>query len=267
MSGKKESNVTEPASRAALRSARRVLIKAGTSIVANENGRPSLTRLGAIAEQIGELVRSGTEVIFVSSGAVGMGKKLLRTQNNMQLTFSDLQRKTASDMRDEEKNFSGIDEESDVIHQHRRSLQHRRSTLKKNTSFLNLVNCEESKKAMKKTYDSACAAAGQFEMMNLYSSLFNQADLTLSQLLLTQIDFQDENRLSNLSYTIERLLSLGIVPVINENDAVSGNMGYTVNEKLTFSDNDSLATLCARHFDCEVVLLLTGKDCFISKGE
>jgi len=238
-----------------------VLIKAGTSVVANEDGHPSLTRLGAIAEQIGELVRSGVEVIFVSSGAVGMGKRLLRTQNNMQLSFSQLQRNKSGDKLSNE--FIEEEEVEHVVH-HRRSLRHG-STVKKDhalsrdSSFLNLF--EAGVKAnMKKTYDSACAAAGQFEMMNLYSNLFSQADVTLSQLLLTQIDFQDSQRLANLSYTVERLLSLGIVPIINENDAVSGNMGYVVNEKLTFSDNDGLANLCARHFDCEVILLLTDVD-------
>jgi hypothetical protein len=62
----------EPRSRAALRMSRRVLIKAGTSVVANDDGSPSLTRLGAIVEQIAELNQAGVEVIFVSSGAVGM---------------------------------------------------------------------------------------------------------------------------------------------------------------------------------------------------
>jgi hypothetical protein len=46
---------TEPESRKALRNARRILIKAGTSVVANDDGRPSLTRLGAICEQIAEV--------------------------------------------------------------------------------------------------------------------------------------------------------------------------------------------------------------------
>ena len=54
--------------REALKKARRVVVKAGTSVVANEDGRPSLTRLGAIVEQISALNRSGVEVIFVSSG-------------------------------------------------------------------------------------------------------------------------------------------------------------------------------------------------------
>ena len=68
----KDMEPTEPRSRAALRLARRVVVKAGTSVVANDDGSPSLTRLGAIVEQIAELNHAGVEVIFVSSGAVGM---------------------------------------------------------------------------------------------------------------------------------------------------------------------------------------------------
>ncbi|EEC50366.1 predicted protein, partial [Phaeodactylum tricornutum CCAP 1055/1] len=190
----------EPASRAALRRARRVCVKAGTSVVANEDGRPSLTRLGAMTEQIADLVQSGIQVILVSSGSVGMGKRLLRKQRNLQMSFRD-------------------------IHN--------------NDHY----------------YDSACAAAGQFEMMNLYCGLFASYDITASQILVTQTDFVDESRQRNLQYSIERLLGLGIVPIINENDAVSANMGYTADD--VFSDNDSLAALCARHFGAEVLLLLT----------
>jgi len=76
-------------SREALCRARRVVVKAGTSVVANEDGRPSLTRLGAIVEQISELVRNGVEVIFVSSGAVGMGKRLLKKQSQLGMSFMD----------------------------------------------------------------------------------------------------------------------------------------------------------------------------------
>ena len=71
---------SEPASRSALRRARRVVIKAGTSVLTNDNGSVSLTRMGAITEQISELVNGGVDVIFVSSGATGMGKRLLRKQ-------------------------------------------------------------------------------------------------------------------------------------------------------------------------------------------
>jgi len=54
-----------------------------TSVVANDDGRPSLTRLGAICEQVSELHRNGVQVIMVSSGATGMGKRLMRKHGRM----------------------------------------------------------------------------------------------------------------------------------------------------------------------------------------
>ena len=227
----------EAPSRAALRRARRVCIKAGTSTVANEDGRPSLTRLGAIIEQIGELVNEGVQVIFVSSGAVGMGKRLLRRQKLMMSSFKDIKNDDVG---------------------HGRTAGTTEGFERSSTSFVSLLELNERPhtwEEKKKHYDSACAAAGQFEMMNLYSSLFAQCDVSASQFLVTQADFIDPDRLSNLKYSIEQNLRLGMVPVINENDAVSANKGYTADD--VFSDNDSLAALCARHFGAEVLLLLT----------
>jgi len=218
-------------------------VKAGTSVVANENGRPSLTRVGAIAEQIGELNARGIQVIFVSSGAVGMGKRLLRKQRRMQMSFLDMHNETAG--------------EEDAVH----ATSDDANAMTSRTSFLSLLDVNQRPHTLqekKKFYDSACAAAGQFEMMNLYCSLFNQCDVAASQILVTQADFVDPVRLKNLKYSIERLLALGIVPIINENDAVSANTGYTSDD--VFSDNDSLAALCARSFDAEALLLLTDVD-------
>eukprot|EP00520_Triparma_pacifica_P015092 CAMPEP_0118640596 /NCGR_PEP_ID=MMETSP0785-20121206/4837_1 /TAXON_ID=91992 /ORGANISM="Bolidomonas pacifica, Strain CCMP 1866" /LENGTH=670 /DNA_ID=CAMNT_0006531993 /DNA_START=1271 /DNA_END=3280 /DNA_ORIENTATION=+ len=107
----------------------------------------------------------------------------------------------------------------------------------------------------RRNYSSSCAAAGQFGLMSVYSSLFESVDLTASQILLTQQDFNSPERLLNLKSCVDNLLRLGIVPIINENDAVSGNLGYTSDD--VFSDNDSLAALCGKAFDCEAVLLLT----------
>lgn len=231
-------------SRAALRRAQRVCVKAGTSVVANEDGRPSLTRVGAIAEQIAELVNSGVEVIFVSSGAVGMGKRLLRKQSKMLMSFKDniVNSPTKDDNMADEIDLS----------------LRRSNRIERDASFVSLLDVNKrphTYQQKKRYYDSACAAAGQFEMMNLYQSLFAQCDVVASQLLVTQGDFTDPARLNNLKYATERLLSLGIVPIINENDAVSGNLGYTPDD--VFSDNDSLAALCARNFGAEVLLLLT----------
>jgi delta-1-pyrroline-5-carboxylate synthetase len=230
-------SLTEAPSRAALRSARRVCVKAGTSVVANEDGRPSLTRLGAIAEQIAELNRSGVEVIFVSSGAVGMGKRVLRKQSKLSMTVMELH------------------EESSKSPTSKKQQEDMRLSSGSFASLLHMNARPHTFSEKKKFYDSACAAAGQFEMMNLYSSLFDQADVSASQILVTQGDFTDETRKNNLIYTVDRLLTLGVVPIINENDAVSANQGYTSDD--VFSDNDSLAALCARSFQAEVLVLLT----------
>ena len=136
---------SEPPSRAALRRARRVCVKAGTSVVSNEDGRPSLTRLGAIAEQIAELHRHGIEVIFVSSGAVGMGKRLLRKQGRLHMTFKEI--------RDESPG-AGSPKMS--------------SAFNRDASFVSLLELDQrphSSAQKKKHYDSACAAAGQFDMV------------------------------------------------------------------------------------------------------
>lgn len=243
------SSAQEPTSRSVLRTARRVVVKAGTSVLTNENGQVSLSRIGAITEQISELVKSNIEVIFVSSGATGMGRRVLRKEGRKNLSLNELS-------IDEGSNRS-IDQSLAMGGGLRGSLLNRSSdtSFAPSQSFANLLDASYHKEQKKKHYDSACAAAGQFELMNLYSSLFTQMEITPSQILLTQHDFQDKDRLTNLSYTIERLLSLGIVPIINENDAVSGNKGYTAEN--VFSDNDSLAALCARSFNAEVLVMLT----------
>lgn len=229
MSSNNNNNGTELPSRAALRRARRVCIKSGTSVVANENGRPSLTRLGAMAEQIAELVDAGVQVIWVSSGAVGMGKRLLRKQARLAMSFKQATRGDAllGMMHNDEPPLLPEEQEAPTL----------LKGMRNDRSFVSLLDSDQlphTSEQKKKHYDSACAAAGQYIMMNLYESLFGQCEVAASQLLVTQQDFVDPSRLQNTKYTIERLLSLGIVPIINENDAVSGNLGYTPDD--VFSD-------------------------------
>jgi len=83
-------------------------------------------------------------------------------------------------------------------------------------------------------------------------------DISAAQILLTEGDFRVESHLTSLMYSIERLLSVGIIPIINENDAVSATRGVSANDM--FSDNDSLAALCARSFACDLCILLTDVD-------
>jgi delta-1-pyrroline-5-carboxylate synthetase len=122
------------------------------------------------------------------------------------------------------------------------------------TSFF--FSCYTVETSAAKSY----AAAGQFELMNLYQSLLSPKGVTASQMLLTQADFANENHLRNLRFAVERLLSLGIVPIINENDAVSVIQSDETDGTPLFSDNDSLAALCARTFGAEVLVLLTDVD-------
>ncbi|GLT72364.1 hypothetical protein SLA2020_443050 [Shorea laevis] len=67
----------------------------------------------------------------------------------------------------------------------------------------------------------ACAAVGQNSLMALYDTLFSQLDLTSAQLLVTDNDFRDKDFRNQLSETVKSLLALKVIPIFNENDAVS----------------------------------------------
>ncbi|KAL7456768.1 hypothetical protein ACHAWC_009783 [Mediolabrus comicus] len=255
------SSSTEPQSRRALRTTRRILIKAGTSVVANDDGRPSLIRLSAICEQIAELQRSGVQIIMVSSGATGMGKRLLRTKSRMSMSIAEVTEQVTNMMdSNSNSNLASLNEEEEhnylVHHQHRATPppHHGRSESLGGSMLNGGVGVEDSKK----TFQSACAAGGQFEMMSLYNALFSQLEVSAAQVLLTESDFRDENHLTSLKYSIERLVNVGIIPIINENDAISA-FSTTTNQD-AFTDNDSLAALCARSFGCDMCILLTDVD-------
>mmetsp|Transcript_13388 Transcript_13388/g.20133 ORF Transcript_13388/g.20133 Transcript_13388/m.20133 type:complete len:757 (+) Transcript_13388:137-2407(+) len=107
-----------------------------------------------------------------------------------------------------------------------------------------------------KSYNAACAAAGQLGLMSLYSTMFDQHDIRTSQLVLTCFDFASPERCQNIQNVVEQLLRLGIVPLLNENDAVSANQGHELFGN-TFSDNDSLASLVAGGMNAHLLVLLT----------
>ena len=67
----------------------------------------------------------------------------------------------------------------------------------------------------------ACAAVGQSLLMHAYEQLFRLHDVKIAQVLLTEDDFTDFRRYTNLRRTMEKLLKLGVLPIINENDTVS----------------------------------------------
>jgi glutamate 5-kinase len=75
-------------------------------------------------------------------------------------------------------------------------------------------------------------------------------DVAISQFLVTSYDFTEKSRREHFKGTMEEIISKGMVPIVNENDAVSGNKGYT--EENVFSDNDALASIIAGQMGAEV---------------
>ena len=67
----------------------------------------------------------------------------------------------------------------------------------------------------------ACAAIGQSRLMSLYDDAFEKLGYRVAQVLLTEDDFRDRTRNENLRATLAKLLALGVIPIINENDTVS----------------------------------------------
>jgi len=108
----------------------------------------------------------------------------------------------------------------------------------------------------------ACAAVGQSLLMNVYENLFAFHGVKIAQVLLTEDDFIDRQRYSNLRRTIERLLKLGVVPIVNENDSVSTIEidPFDVSGKRVFSDNDRLAALIMSKLEAQALVMLTNVD-------
>mmetsp|Transcript_99606 Transcript_99606/g.145575 ORF Transcript_99606/g.145575 Transcript_99606/m.145575 type:complete len:411 (+) Transcript_99606:57-1289(+) len=109
----------------------------------------------------------------------------------------------------------------------------------------------------------ACAAAGQGILMSTYDTLFQRLNMTCAQVLITQSDFLSRERYSYLTDTLERLMSLGVTPIINENDVVTGCSELDTHR--VFSDNDKLSALVAAGSDADGLALLTDVDAVFTK--
>lgn len=180
-------------------SAKRIVIKLGTNVLRNDDGYVSLPRLYTFIEDIAHLVKSEKEVIVITSGAVGLGKKRLK--------LSDTQG----------------------------------TALKQ-----------------------ACAAIGQSKLMSIYESGFEAYGLTTAQILLTEDDFSIRERYLSLRTTMNKLLELGAIPVINQNDTVSTldvALRFSKDDmQVCFSDNDKLSALVASELDADLLIILSDID-------
>ena len=90
----------------------------------------------------------------------------------------------------------------------------------------------------------AAAAVGQCELMYTYDKLFGEYNHTVAQILLTGEDIENKSRCENFRNTIFRLLALGTLPIINENDTVA-------TDEIVIGDNDTLAAIVAANADAD----------------
>ena len=99
----------------------------------------------------------------------------------------------------------------------------------------------------------AAAAVGQCTLMYTYDKLFSEYSHKVAQLLITGDDVENETRHSNFSNTLNRLLELGAIPIINENDTVATN-------EIVIGDNDTLAAIVAESINADKLVLLSDID-------
>ena len=183
-----------------LKSARRLVIKVGTSTVTGAEGGLCAERVGPIVRSIAKLMQEGRQVVLVSSGAVGLGRGWLG------------------------------------LHPSR---------------LHDMVTMQ------------ACAAVGQSLLMDAYRDLFSASSVKIAQVLLTEEDFTNWRRYSNLRRTMEKLLGFGVLPIVNENDTVSTAELEPVTKGArtpVFSDNDRLAALVMSGLEADALVLLTNVD-------
>ena len=96
----------------------------------------------------------------------------------------------------------------------------------------------------------AAAAIGQSGLIQAWEHCFQQRSLPTAQVLLTHDDLSDRQRYLNARSTLQALVELGVIPIINENDAIA-------NDELRFGDNDSLAALVTNLLEADQMVLLT----------
>ena len=99
----------------------------------------------------------------------------------------------------------------------------------------------------------AAAAVGQCELMYTYDKLFSEYHHTVAQLLITRDDTANEKRHTNFINTLNRLLELDTLPIINENDTIA-------TDEIVIGDNDTLAAIVAKSINADLLVLLSDID-------
>jgi glutamate 5-kinase len=99
----------------------------------------------------------------------------------------------------------------------------------------------------------ALASIGQVVLMESYRDIMASEGFNVGQILLTWDDFGNKRRLRNLLNTFNTLLSLGVIPIINENDTIAV-------DEIKFGDNDTLSALVAKYMQADLLVLLSDID-------
>ena len=99
----------------------------------------------------------------------------------------------------------------------------------------------------------AAAAVGQCELMYTYDRLFTEYNHVVAQILITGADFDHADRKQNLENTMFRLLELGVIPIINENDTIA-------TEEISVGDNDTLGAIVATCVRSDLLVILSDID-------
>jgi glutamate 5-kinase len=172
-----------------LANAKRIVVKIGSALLVDaETGQPARAWLAALADDIAALRASGKSVLIVSSGAIALGRSVLKLPRSSRL---------------EEK--------------------------------------------------QAAAAAGQARLVGAYEEAFARHGIPVAQALLTPDDTERRRRWLNARATLETLLSLGAIPIINENDTVA-------TAEIRYGDNDRLAARAAQMISADALVLLSDID-------
>jgi glutamate 5-kinase len=177
---------------------RRMVIKAGTTLLTGGSDKLDLVRLKSLVEQMSHLYHLGVEVLLVTSGAVATGRQVLRLSKG-------------SDMMDKVSVATGEGPFRQVL-----------------------------------------ASIGQGRLMQMYAQEFSKHDITVAQALLTRNDIADRLGYLNIRSTLLSLLSLGVIPILNENDVVA----LEELQGEIFGDNDTLSSLVSNIVDADLLVML-----------
>ena len=168
---------------------KKIVIKIGSSILVDEEGKPRKKWLQEFSKDIKGLINKKKQIVIVSSGAIAMGCEYLKIKKN----------------------------------------------------------------GLKVDKSQAVASIGQIELMNFYKKTFDENKIKISQILLTLDDTEQRRRSLNARRTIDNLLAMGIVPIVNENDT-------TATTEIKYGDNDRLAARVSQIISADCLILLSDVD-------